>query len=158
MVPRGNTVSRSDLSDLCFVDDLVSQLIFWRKSQLSRFAEMVSQVLESGRLRVIKSKLEVLVAAAGPGTRRINAETGNLWRALVRSILMFAAEALAWIPKDVETLEKYQNRAIRRCSCVSRAHARPPREAWSTHCSVNAASAEVILGKEMAVRRNISRR
>ena len=39
-VPRGNTVSRLDLSDLCFVDDLVSPLIFWRKSQLSRFAEM----------------------------------------------------------------------------------------------------------------------
>ena len=50
-----------DLPDLCFVDDLVSLLIFWRKRQLSRFAEMVSQVLESGRLRANKSKLEVLV-------------------------------------------------------------------------------------------------
>ena len=50
-------MSRLDLSDLCFVDDLVSLLIFWWKSQLSRFAEMVSQVLETGRLRV----LEVLV-------------------------------------------------------------------------------------------------
>ena len=59
-VPRGNTVSRLDLSDLCFVDDLESLLIFWRKSQLSRFAEMVSRVLESRRLRVNKSKLEVL--------------------------------------------------------------------------------------------------
>ena len=49
---RGNTVNRLDLSDLCFVDDLVSLLIFWSKSQLSRFAEMMSQVLESGRLRV----------------------------------------------------------------------------------------------------------
>ena len=35
VVQRGNTVSRLDLSDLCFVDDLVSLLIFWRKSQLS---------------------------------------------------------------------------------------------------------------------------
>ena len=67
-------MSRLDLSDLCFVDELVSLLIFWRKSQLSRFAEMVSQVLESGRLRVNKNKLEVLVGAAGPGARRINAE------------------------------------------------------------------------------------
>ena len=67
-------MSRLDLSDLCFVDDLVSLLIFWRKSQLSAFAEMVSQVLESGRLRVDKSNLEVLVGAAGPGARRINAE------------------------------------------------------------------------------------
>ena len=39
-------MSKLDLSDLCFADDLVSLLIFWRKSQLSRFAEMVSQVLE----------------------------------------------------------------------------------------------------------------
>ena len=52
----------------------MSLLIFWRKNQLSRFAEMVSQVLETGRLRVNKSKLEVLVEAAGPGARRINAE------------------------------------------------------------------------------------
>ena len=37
-----NTVSRLDLSDLCYVDDLVSLLIFWRKSQLSRFAVTVS--------------------------------------------------------------------------------------------------------------------
>ena len=74
MVPRGNTLNRLDLSDLCFVDDLVSLLIFWRKSQLSRFAEMVSQVLESGRLRVNKSKLVAPIGAAGPGARRINAE------------------------------------------------------------------------------------
>ena len=52
-------------------------MILWRKSQLSRFAEMVSQVLESGRLRVNKSKLEVLVGAAGPGARRINAESAR---------------------------------------------------------------------------------
>ena len=38
------------------------------------FAEMVSQVLETGRLRVNKNKLEVLVGAARPGARRINAE------------------------------------------------------------------------------------
>ena len=63
----GNTVS-------CFVDDMVTLLILWRKSQLSRFAEMVSQVIDSGRLRVNKSKLEVLVGAARPGARRINAE------------------------------------------------------------------------------------
>ena len=31
VVPRGNTVSRLDLSDLCSVDDLVSLLIFWRR-------------------------------------------------------------------------------------------------------------------------------
>ena len=74
VVPRGNTVSRLDLSDLCFADDSVSLLIFWRKSQLSRFAAMVSQVLEPGRLRVNKSKLEVLIGAEGPGVRRINAE------------------------------------------------------------------------------------
>ena len=67
-------MSRLDLSDLCFVDDLVNLLIFWRKSQLSRFAEMVSQVFESGRLRVNRSKLQVLIGAAGPGARRINAE------------------------------------------------------------------------------------
>ena len=47
VVPRGNTVSRLELSDLCFVNDLVGLLIFWRKSQLSRIDEMVSQVLES---------------------------------------------------------------------------------------------------------------
>ena len=35
---------------------------------------MVSQVLETARLRVNKSNLEVLVGAAGPGARRINAE------------------------------------------------------------------------------------
>ena len=56
VVPRGNPVSRLDLSDLCIVDDLVSLLIVWRKSQLSRFAEMVSQVLESARLRVNRSQ------------------------------------------------------------------------------------------------------
>ena len=130
-------MSRFDLSDLCFVDDLVSLLIFWRKSQLSGFAEMVSQVLESGRLRVNKSKLEVLIGDAGPGARRINAElaggayqftlrgeghqgpssifswTVRLWLTLVRSILPFAAEAHAWLPRDVETLDKWQNRALR---------------------------------------------
>ena len=74
---RAETPTRLDLSDLCFVDDLSSLLIFWRKSQLSRFAQMVSQVLESGSLRVIKSKLEVLVGAAGPGARRINAEVAR---------------------------------------------------------------------------------
>ena len=165
-------MNRLDLSHLCFVDDLVSLLIFWRKSQLSRFAEMVSQVLESGRLRVNKSKLEVLVGAAGPGARRIKAEIARgayqftfrsvtirastvvkylgcqaesqgstraeaqmrvtkpikaqarhsrglwaplsiglttkirLWQALVRSVLMNAAEAHAWQPRDVETLVK----------------------------------------------------
>ena len=36
-----------------------------------------------------------------------------------------------------------------RCSCVSRAHARPPKEAWTAHSSINAASSEVTLGKEM---------
>ena len=41
VVQRGNTVSRLDLSDLCFVDNLVSLLISWRKSQLPRSAEMV---------------------------------------------------------------------------------------------------------------------
>ena len=35
---------------------------------------MVSQALESGRLRVNRSNVEVLVGAAGPGARRINAE------------------------------------------------------------------------------------
>ena len=74
VVPLGNTVNRLDLSDLCLVDDLVSLLIFCKKRQFSRFAEMVSQVLESGRLRVNKRKLEVLIGAAGPGARRINAE------------------------------------------------------------------------------------
>ena len=73
VVQRGNTVSRLDLSEL-FVDDLVLLLIFWRKGQLSRFAETVSQVLETGRLRVNRSKVEVLVGAAGPGARHINAE------------------------------------------------------------------------------------
>ena len=77
VVPRGNTVSRLDLSDLCCVDDLVCLVIFWRKSQLSRFAEMVSQVIESGRMRVNKRKLEALVGAAGPGARRINAESAR---------------------------------------------------------------------------------
>ena len=43
------------------------------------------------------------------------------------------------------------------CSCVSRAHARPSKEAWSTHSIINAASSEVALGKEMAARRNIPR-
>ena len=47
-------MNRLDLSDLCFAKDLMSLLIFWRKSQLSRLAEMVSQVLESGRLRANK--------------------------------------------------------------------------------------------------------
>ena len=56
VVSRADTTARLDLSDLCFVDDLVSLLIIWRKSQLSRFAEMVSQVLDSGSLRVNKSK------------------------------------------------------------------------------------------------------
>ena len=74
VVPRGKTVSRLDLSDLCFVGDLVSLLTFWRKSQLSRFAEMVSHVLESGRVSVNTSKLEVLVGTAGASARRINAE------------------------------------------------------------------------------------
>ena len=68
-------VNRLDLSDLCFVDDLGQPLDFFlRKSQLSRLAEMVSQVLESGSLRVNKSKLEVLAGAAGRSARRINAE------------------------------------------------------------------------------------
>ena len=146
----------------------MSFLIFWWKSQLSRFAEMVSQVLESGRLSVNESKLEVLVGAAGPGARRINAEIargasqftfrgetirattvvkhlgcqvesqGNtraeaqmrvtkvikaqarysrglwaprsiglstktrLWQTLFRSTLLYAAEARAWLPRDVE--------------------------------------------------------
>ena len=139
---------------------------------------MVSQVLETGRLRVNKSKLEVRVGAAGPRARRINAEIacgayqftfrgetirattvgrylgcqvesqGNtraeapmrvfkaskaharysrglwarsiglstrikLWQALVCSVLLYAAEAHAWQPRDVETLEKGQNRALR---------------------------------------------
>ena len=126
-----------------------------------------------------KSKLEVLVGAAGPGARRINAEiargayqftfrcettravavdkylkcqlessgsTGaeaqmrvseaseaqarysrGLWaprsiglstkirllQTLVRSILLHAAEAHAWQPRDVKTLQKLQNRALR---------------------------------------------
>ena len=41
------------------------------------------------------------------------------------------------------------------CSCVSRARARSPKEAWSTHSGVNAASSEVTVGKEIAARRNI---
>ena len=38
---------------------------------------MVSQALESGILRVNKSKLEVEVGAAGPGARHIHAETAR---------------------------------------------------------------------------------
>ena len=30
----------------------------------------------------------------------------SLWLTLVRSILLYAAEAHAWLPRDVETLEK----------------------------------------------------
>ena len=159
VVPRGNTVSRLDLSDLCFVDHLVSLLMFWRKSQLSRFAEMVSQVLESGRLRVNKSKLEVLIGVAGKGARRINAEIacgayqsggipgkyasrgadegyqghqgpGSIFSWTVGSSfswlehqnqavvdagsehLLYVAEARSWLPRDVETLEKWQNSAL----------------------------------------------
>ena len=44
------------------------------------------------------------------------------------------------------------------CSRVSRAHAGLSKEAWSTHSGVNAASSEVVLGKEMDARRNIYRR
>ena len=67
---RAGTTTRLDLSRP-LLGDLVSLLIFWRKSQLSRFAEMVSQVL--GSLRVDESNPEVLVGAAGKGARRINA-------------------------------------------------------------------------------------
>ena len=171
---REETTTRLDLSDLCFVDDLVSLFIFWRKSQLSSFVEMVSQVPESETLRVNESKLGVLVSE--PGVRSINAEIargayqstfkretiratavvkylgcqlesqGNthteaqmqiskapkaqarysrglwappsiglstnikLWHTLA---LLFAAESHAWQPRDVETLENWQNRALR---------------------------------------------
>ena len=186
---------------------------------------MVSQVLESGRLRVDKSKLEVLVGAAGPGARRINAEIARgayqfafrgetirattdlgcqvesqgstlaeaqmrvtevikaqaryscglwaprsidlatktgLWQALVRSVLLYAAEAHAWQPRDVETLEIWQNRTIRHIARspvhVSRERTQDLRKRLGVHTvSVNAASSEVTLGKEMAARRNISR-
>ena len=58
----------------------------------------------------------------------------RLWLTLVRCILLYAAEAHAQPPRDVQTLEKRQNRSTTthckiRCSCVSRAHARPPKEA-----------------------------
>ena len=56
---RAETTTRLDLSDHCFVDDLVSLLFLVAKSQLARFAEMVSQVRETGRLRVNKSILAV---------------------------------------------------------------------------------------------------
>ena len=65
---RAETTTRLDLSHLCFVDNLLSLLIFWRKSQLSRFAEMVSQVLESGSFKAehISSRSE----GGGEGTIR----------------------------------------------------------------------------------------
>ena len=190
---------------------------------------MVWQVLESGRLRVNKRNVEVLVGAAGPGARRINAEIARgayyftfrgetirattvvvkypgcqvesqgstragaqmrvtttikaqarhslglwalrsiglankirLWQALVRSVLMYAAEAHARQPRDVETqenwqIEQYDTLQDPLFMCVSRAHARPSKEAWSTHSSVNAASSEVTLGKEWLREENISR-
>ena len=135
-----------------------------------------------------KSKLEVLVGAAGPGACRINAEIaraayqftfrgetirattvieclgcqvesqGNtraeaqmrvikaqtryscgpwaprsiglstkirLWQTLVRSILLYAAEHHTWLLRDVETLEKWQNRALRH---IARSHGHMSRE------------------------------
>ena len=34
----------------------------------------------------------------------------RLWQTLVRTILLYAAEAHAWQPRDVETVEKWENR------------------------------------------------
>ena len=62
---------------------------------------MVSQVLESGSLRVNRSKLEVLVGAAGPGARHINAETARgasqftFWGETIRATID------AWVPAGI---------------------------------------------------------
>ena len=49
----------------------------------------------------------------------------GLWQTLGRSILLFTAEAHAWQPRDVKTLEKLQNRALRH---KARAHFHVSRE------------------------------
>ena len=163
-----------------------------------------------------KSKLEVLVGAAGPGACRINAEIaraayqftfrGETIRATtaiecpgcqVESQGNTRAEAQMrvikaqtryscrpWAPRSIGLRTKIRLwqtlvRSIAVCSrtpyvasegrgnagkvakpcitshCkvpwsyVSRAHAGLPKEAWGTHSSINAASSEATLGKEM---------
>ena len=171
-----------------------------------QFKITVSQVLESERPCVNKSKLEVLVGAAGPGARRINAEIARgayqftfqgdtirattvvkylacqvesqgstlrgadegyqghqgpgryscglwaprsigldtkirLWQTLIWCILLYAAEAHAWLPKDVETLEQWQNRALRHIARsplhVSRERTQDLRKRFGVHTVVS---------------------
>ena len=72
--------------------------------QLSRFAEKVSQALQSGRLCVNKSKLEVLVGAAGPGARRINAEIARrAYQFIVRGETIRATTVVKYLGNQVES-------------------------------------------------------
>ena len=53
----------------------------------------------------------VLSRIVGPSLHRL--EHQSQWHTLVRSIMLYAAAAHAWQPRDVETLEMWQNRALR---------------------------------------------
>ena len=55
--------------------------------------------------------------------------------AMVRTVLMYAAEAHAWQPRHLETLDNASNTT--HCKIPSRTHARLSKEAWSTHSSVS---------------------
>ena len=119
-----------DLSDLCFVDDLVSLLIFWRKSQLSRFAEMVSQVLETLELQ---DQVRAAEIARGACQLTFRGETNSICgrSSCVASIGL----------RDVETLDKWQNRALRHCARspvhVSRERTQDLRKRLGVHTAVS---------------------
>ena len=90
--------------------DLVSLLIFWRKSHLSRFAEMVSQTL--GSLRVDESTLEVLVGAAEPGARRINAV---LYRRFFRQWSLGPPWSWSWTLTQSTRKNTCRNKSLSEC-------------------------------------------
>ena len=67
------------LSDACFVDDLVSLLVFHHEKNLAAFLEMMSSLVVrgGGGLSANVSILEVLVAARSKGTREATRRAKN---------------------------------------------------------------------------------
>ena len=110
----------------------MSVLIFWRKSQLSRFAEMVSQVLETGRPRVNKRQLDTLVGAAGPGARRINAEIAHgTYQFTFRGETIRATAVVKYLGCQVESQGSTRAEAKMRVTKAIKAQARYSRGLWA---------------------------
>ena len=78
-------------------------------------AESQGNTRAEAQMRVIKaSKAQTRYSCGLWAPRSIGLGTKiRLWQTLVRSILLHAAEALVWLPRNVKTLEKWQNRALR---------------------------------------------